>query len=187
MGLSFGECFKARGWKVVSIDFLPASKSTIMADLFTFDYTMLDGTFDVVWASPPCRQYSIARSKAKTPRNLEGADALVRRALEIIERVRPRAVFPEDPAGGLLRTRDVVRGLRRFDLDDFQFGVPYRKITRIWTNVEFQAPRLCKQDCWACEGGRHKGWVQTAAKERGGAGLNTSELGRIPRLVCEEI
>ena len=144
-----GACFTSHGFEVVSIDCLAACNPTLVADILTFDYTMLGGTFDVVWASCPCQMYSIARSCAKTPRDLEGADALVRRALEIIDWVKPRVFFLENPATGLLKTRDVVAGLKWFDIDYCQFGpppggAPYRKRTRIWTNVDVQAPRLCK-------------------------------------------
>ena len=150
---------------------------------------MLGGTFDVVWASCPCQMYSIARSCAKTPRDLEGADALVRRALEIIEWVKPRVWFLENPSSGLLKTRDVVAGLKWFDIDYcVSGGMPYRKRTRIWTNVDVQPPRLCKQDCWACEGGKHKEWAQKGSKNRRGVvGFTTSQLGAIPPLVCEFI
>ena len=119
---------------------------------------------------------------------MKADDRLVLRVFEIIKYFDCQW-FIENPATGLLKTRDVVRGLKWFDIDYcISGGTPYRKRTRVWTNVEFQQPRLCKQDCWACEGtGRHKEWAQKAAKERGGVGYKTRELGRIPRLVCEEI
>ena len=37
------------------------------------------------------------------------------------------------------------------------------------------------------EGGRHTCWAQKADKQRGGVGLKTAELGRIPRLLVEDI
>ena len=74
---SVGDCFRMHGWEVVSLDSDPLFSPTICADILTFDYTKLGGAFQFVWASPPCTQYSIARSKAKTPRYLEGVDACV--------------------------------------------------------------------------------------------------------------
>ena len=94
---SIGRAFIRHGWEVVSIDIDAKMQPTICADLLAFDYRSLGGSFDCVWASPPCTQYSIARSKAKTPRYLEGADALVRRALDIIQHFRPAAFFVENP------------------------------------------------------------------------------------------
>ena len=81
---SIGKVFRARGWEVVSVDCDAKMQPTIVADIGTFDYKMLGGYFDAVWCSPPCTQYSIARSHAKTPRDLEGADRLVRRCRDII-------------------------------------------------------------------------------------------------------
>ena len=81
---SVGKIFKARGWEVVSIDSDPKVNPTIIADIGTFDYRMLGGSFDAIWCSPPCTQYSIATSNAKTPRDLEGSDRLVRRCRDII-------------------------------------------------------------------------------------------------------
>ena len=184
---SIGECFKAHGWEVVSLDSDPLCGATVCTDILTFDYRVLGGEFDFVWASPCCTQYSIARSKAKSPRDLEGADALVRRALEIIDHFKPRAWAIENPQSGLLKTREVVRGLPFLDFDYCSFGFPYRKRTRIWTNLEVSPPPLCKQDCAACEGGKHREWAQKASKRRGEAGFKTRELGRIPRLLVEDI
>ena len=85
---SVGSVFRRHGWEVVSLDLV--GTPTIRADILQFDYRQLGGTFDLVWASPCCTQYSIARSKAKTPRNLAHADALVRRAFEIVAYFKPR-------------------------------------------------------------------------------------------------
>ena len=48
------------------------------------------GHFDVVWASPDCTQHNRARTTAKTPRNFERADGLVKRCLELIRELQPR-------------------------------------------------------------------------------------------------
>jgi hypothetical protein len=42
-----------------------------------------------IWASPPCTQYSIARSYAKTERDLYRANFVVRAGMRIIECLRP--------------------------------------------------------------------------------------------------
>ena len=80
---SVGKAFK--GWEITSLDLDKKSKATITADVLQWDYTTFSpGHFDCIWASPPCTQYSIARTTAKTPRNLALADALVQRTLDII-------------------------------------------------------------------------------------------------------
>ena len=59
----------------MSLDSDPKCGADVCQDLLSWEYTYFGlEPPDVIWCSPPCTQYSIARSKAKTPRNLEGAD-----------------------------------------------------------------------------------------------------------------
>ena len=101
------------------------------------------GYFAFIHASPPCQQYSIARSNARTPRDLEGADRLAQRVLDIIEYFDPLLYTIENPATGLLKTRDVLEGWRNWvdtsycrwtDADGNPYQ--YRKATRFWTNLK---------------------------------------------------
>ena len=184
---SVGKIFKARGWEVVSVDCDAKMQPTIVADIGTFDYRMLGGRFDAVWCSPPCTQYSIARSHAKTPRDLEGADRLVRRCRDIISYFQPLAYFIENPHSGLLKRRDVVSDLPYVVVDYCQYGWPYRKRTIIFTNATGQRwTRLCEHDCEASDGKRHTNWAQKAGKYRG-EGFTREELYAIPPLLCEEV
>ena len=75
---SIGRAFESQGFEVVSLDRDPTFEPTICCDILLWDHTAYPpGYFDVIWASPDCTQSSIARSNAKTPRNLEYADSLV--------------------------------------------------------------------------------------------------------------
>ena len=90
---SVGRAFRDRGWDVLSLD-IAAGRHQIRMDIMDWDYKAYDkGEFACIHASPPCTQYSIARTTAKTPRNLELADALVQRTLEIIEYLSPMVFF----------------------------------------------------------------------------------------------
>ena len=112
----------------------------------TWEYTDLGlDDLDVIWCSPPCTLYSIARSKAKTPRDLEGADAIVQRCLDIIAYWRPRYWFIENPQTGLLKTRSVVQELDYKDVDYcmYQDLFLYCKRTRFWINCAFIPRPLC--------------------------------------------
>ena len=72
---SIGRAFRSRGWEVDSLDIQPGA--TIESDIMTWDYRGVPRHYDFVWASPPCTEYSKARTKAKRPRNYDLADAIV--------------------------------------------------------------------------------------------------------------
>jgi site-specific DNA-cytosine methylase len=130
---SVGKVFGADGWEVISLDINPKANATIHADIRTWDYTIFEtGHFDVVWASPVCTQYSRARTTAHTPRDLVWADSLVLRALEIIEYLKPKFWFLENPQTGLLKTRPFMLNLPYTDVDYCRYSEwGYKKRTRI--------------------------------------------------------
>ena len=71
---SVGKAFKAHGWEVVSLDITDQGgyTPTHMVDIMSWGFMEAYPSryFEVVWASPPCEHYSIARTTALTPRNL---------------------------------------------------------------------------------------------------------------------
>jgi hypothetical protein len=193
---SVGRPFRrAPGWEVVDVDRDGRFGAEVVADILTWDYraAFQPGHFDVVWASPDCTQYSMARTTAKTPRDLEGADRLVARCLEIVRYLTPRLWFLENPDSGLLKGREVVAGLPFARVDYCMYGAPYRKRTRVWTNAEgLWTPRLCDRS-HLVDGGRHAKTAQRrAGKLAGGARraddeCTLDELHALPGELCEEI
>ena len=92
--------------EVTSLDLDPRFGPTICKDVFDWDYSALpSGTYDVIWASVPCEQYSLARSNALTPRDLVLADRIVQRTRDIIEHFKPRCWFVENPSSSMLWRR----------------------------------------------------------------------------------
>ncbi len=135
------------GVTVVSLDMDPKMQATICADILKWDYEAAypPGYFDIVWASPECKEYSRANTSAQ--RDLRLADSLVCKTLEIIAHLRPRAWYLENPQTGLLKTRPFMQGLPFYDVTYCMYGFDYMKPTRIWTNVLGFEPRFCKFDC----------------------------------------
>ena len=98
------------GFKVDSLDIDKKCNATWTSDILNWESwrDIAPRTYTFIWASPPCTQYSIARTTAKTPRNFALADSIVARTLEIINHLQPKGWLMENPATGLLKTRGVV-------------------------------------------------------------------------------
>ena len=96
---SVGRSFRSRGWEVFSVDIDADTNPTLVANVLDLQLDALPPRVNCIWASPPCTHYSRARTKAKTPRDLEGSDALVRKVLNITDRYGV-PWFMENPHSG---------------------------------------------------------------------------------------
>ncbi len=67
---SMGKAFKARGWKIISVDIDPATASTMCMDVRDLTQRQLPAHPDLIWASPVCAHCPRARTNAKMPRDL---------------------------------------------------------------------------------------------------------------------
>jgi len=136
---SVGRAIEDKFEEIVSVDIDSKRKPTITTDILTWDYTIYPPhTFQVIWASPPCQEYSILNHALpnKIP-NLVWADRVVKKTIEIIEYFKPDKFFIENPQSGSLKDRDFMLGIPFYDFDYCEFSDwGYRKRTRIWTNVE---------------------------------------------------
>ena len=101
-----------------------------------------------IWASPPCTEYS--RAKTVGIRELDEADKIVKRTWEITQYFRPPLGYViENTQTEFLKDREVMQGIEYTDVDYCKYGMPYRKRTRLWNNIDdLWTPRpLCQWDC----------------------------------------
>ena len=95
------------GHETMTLDVDRKCQADVCQDILTWDYTCFSlEPPDVIWCSPPCTQYSKARTRALTPRDLDGADAIVQRCLDIIAYWKPRFWIIENPQTGLTTERN---------------------------------------------------------------------------------
>jgi hypothetical protein len=81
-----------------------------------------------ILAAPPCTMFSLARTTAKTPRNLKQGMEIVAACMRIIWLVHPKFWVMENPKG-LLRQ---FMGKPAFEFDASEFGCDYNKHTDLW-------------------------------------------------------
>jgi len=154
---SIGKCCDALGWDSVSVDMiLPADHKV---DIMDFDYKQYPKDhFDIVWASPPCTNYSQLKkcwydrklkdgtiyTKELNDKDQDEADKLVLKSLEIIKYFNPHYWFLENPQTGNLKNREIMKGIFFHDVDYCMYSDwGYKKRTRIWTNKKEFNNLLC--------------------------------------------
>jgi len=154
---SVGKCCQELGWEKVSVDMLlPADHQ---CDILKFDYKQYaKDEFDIIWASPPCTNYSqlkncwlgrplkdgVIYTKERNEQEQDEADLLVLKSFEIIEYFNPEYWFLENPQTGKLKKRDIMKDIPFYDVDYCMYcDWGYRKRTRIWTNKEGWSPKKC--------------------------------------------
>ena len=162
---SVGKCCKELGWDVISVDIDKKYNATHQCDIMNFDYKQYDkDEFDIIWASCDCTQYSKAKSQGV--RDIEGANKLVLKTIEIIDYFDCEYWFIENPQTGLLKDQPFMKHLNFVDGDYCMYGFPYRKRTRFWTNKKCKL-KLCDKKCGSFIDGRHIGAVGCGGQGQG--------------------
>ena len=186
------------GFKVDSLDIDKKCGATWTSDVLKWEAwrDIEPGTYTFIWASTPCTQYSIARTTAKTPRNFALADSLVAKSLEIINHLKPKGWLMENPATGLLKTREVVAGIPSRDVCycSYSDGIrhKYRKATRLWGFLPAFTPRpMCtrKNLCeFSRETGKHPCCAQQFShSRREDERFTVNELHSMPEALTDDI
>ena len=136
-------------YEVVSLDIEGKYKATHTADILEWDYKQYpSGYFDIIFASPPCTEYSALLYCMKNRvRNLDLADSIVKKTLEIIDYFKPKTWLMENPDTGLLKTRPFMQDIPYYVVSYCKYGYGYRKNTRLWSNLEGFDALKCKNDC----------------------------------------
>jgi len=140
-----GKVLEEQGYEVISLDFMKKFNPTICVDICEWDYTIYPPDyFDVIWASPECRTFSIASGGKHRLKNdimgfnndaLEG-NRMIDAMLKILDYYKPKRWYVENPRG-LLQYYPPMKVLGEPLLTwygNYDWTSP--KPTHIWSNVE---------------------------------------------------
>ena len=145
---SIGKSFEKRGHQVFSVewdkDFENINWYEDINNVTAKDIIKKFGYPDVIWASPDCTTYSIAAISHHRKRNENGnlepvseyakfCDKTNKHVLDLIQELKPKYYFIENPRGGL-RKMDFMKGLYRYTVTYCQYGDNRMKPTDIFTN-----------------------------------------------------
>jgi hypothetical protein len=145
---SISKSFEESGHETFTIEKDTQHKNiSLYADILKVTPEMIMEQFgrpDIIWASPPCTSYSIAAiSHHRTREENENllpksdfakvSDQLVKHTLYLIQRLRPKYWYIENPRGGM-RKCDFMQLMPRHTVTYCQYGDDRMKPTDIWTN-----------------------------------------------------
>ena len=101
---SVGRVARDKGYSVTSLDLKDAD---INSDILEWNFKDHEvGYYDFIWASPPCTEYSNAKTKGM--RKFDEANKIVLKTIEMIEYLKPKYFVIEHPQTGLLKKQPLM-------------------------------------------------------------------------------
>lgn len=188
--------FRAAGHETFTIDFNQQFNPSWCVDITKVtakDILKRFGKPDVIWASPDCTTYSIAAISHHRQQGKDGllepksdqahqAEKLLSKTLELINELKPRYWFIENPRGGMRKHRFMYYLPYRYTITYCQYRDTRMKPTDIWTNhpnPKFKP--VCKNGD-SCHDAAPRG------SKTGTQGLkNSVERSKIPERFCRHI
>ena len=104
------------GYHVTTLDIRPSCDPNICVDILTWRYweVFSPGDFEVIGASVPCTEYSLAKQEAI--QILGGLIVWLKKTFEIINYFQPSYWWVENPRSGYLKDREIVKNVPYLDL-----------------------------------------------------------------------
>jgi hypothetical protein len=189
---SMSHVFAERGHEVFTIDMDSSLRPDLCEDIRFVGPSDIPFKPDIIWASPPCQGFSVAAigknwNRDNTPKTYSArlAAELVEATLALIDTLKPRYYFIENPVGKL-RVLPYLQHLVNHSTAYCQYGDTRKKPTDIWTNMprDMWTPKSKCANGASCHVAAPRG-SKTPGSTQGIKGAK--DRGRIPEALCLEI
>jgi len=154
---------RARDWESLSVDISDTYMAPdIKISILDWDYkkVLQPGDVDIIFAGVPCTAYSTIQRLNYTREQrdvlIAEANKLALKTLEIIDYLKPKFFFIENPAGGELKLQSFMQNIPNYVVSYCKYGFAYQKHTRIWTNLTDFEAKKCNFDCEQLVPGRRQ-------------------------------
>lgn len=137
---------------IISVDIKHEFNPTLCRDILNWNYIAdIDklgfNKIDIIFASPPCNLYF---TPIKTPSGIRvfteeefnTSKQLVDKTIEIMEHFKPKFYLIENPKGKMRYMYPFIFHKMFKTFDYCMYGLPYKKPTDLWTNIEIE-PKRC--------------------------------------------
>lgn len=146
---------RSAGMMALTVDIDPKRKPDICIDILNLRRSLLPGRVDVIWASPPCTQFSLLQAAnhwESTPigyrmyhhkpltQGAFQALRIIRATARLICQLNPTFYFIENPRAILRHRPEMVFVPYRKTVRYSDYGAAYEKPTDIFTNCKYFQP-----------------------------------------------
>lgn len=143
---SWTKPFKEDGHEIITLDYNCKFKPTICEDVLKWDYKNSSLKPDIIFASPDCTYFSIARVRWGYPEDkLDWTKSLWLKTFEIIGYFKPDFYLIENPRGKARKYFPV--GYKNLDYCMYNYKIGdywIKKPTDLWTNIPMEFKKCDK-------------------------------------------
>lgn len=140
---SWSKPFRDEGYEAYTLDYDPKFNADIQDDILKWDYRAWGTRPDVIFASPDCTYFSIARARWGYPQDkLDWTVNLWNKTFEIIDYFKPKYYLIENPVGKARKYFPYGYHTVDYCMYDYKIkGLYVKKPTDLWTNISIEFRR----------------------------------------------